>query len=1046
MNRGFLSTRLRPEWIFFSQLWKKFLVILLVLLQANVFAQSNIRVTGTVTDPKGETLPGVSIKVKGEATGVTSSNDGKFSIVVPSQASVLVFSYIGSITKEEVVGSRTIINVALQDNTTGLDEVVITGYGQAVKRRDLTGSISSVTAAQIEERQPVTLFDALQGQAAGVLVTNDSGDPAGQGTIQIRNASTIGGSTAPLYVIDGALSDNANFVNPQDIASIEVLKDASSAAIYGARGANGVILITTKRGKEGRPLISANYTNTMGKLAHKLRLTSADELRYFRQVARGNNPASDTVNPYLNSDNDYQDLLYRTGRKQVMSLNLSGGTKGATYYAGFTYTDDKATIVNSWMKRVQSTINADFDISRKLKISNSLAFAYQTGNNVPIGTSARQVFERNPWTSIYRPDGSLASYVESKRNPVAFALLAENIDNNYTTKFNTNLTYTLNDRFRFTTVGNAQLDNNANNQFETAQLTSGGGGNAVGRNTFEKRIRWEAQGLLNYAQTFAEDHSVTGLLGVSAERRRDDDYTIRMNGYLTEEIRTSNAGVIDLSNDNTRTGSGAYSTANIFGRLNYSYLSRYILQGSFRRDGSSRFGGSNKWGTFLSGSAAWRFSDENFMAWSKKFLSDAKLRYSIGTVGNDQIANYASYTTMQFGGSYAGLGAAFPNTTLGNSNIQWESTTTADYGLELSFFKSRMNFVTSYYTKTTEDLLYEQEIPKETGARTTTVNFGTIANSGLEFELSGNPVAKRDFSWNARANISFQKGKIKELAGGTSKLVNNVFLIEEGGQIGNILLWQNLGVYQYDVSNAYDAQGRRLTPEGITVDEATNTSTATGYSIDGQPYSGTIYKKSRNGIVLQGGDTEWLDTNNDHVIDDNDLVIAGNMLPDFYFGISNDFRYKSFSLNIMFNGQFGNKVYNQVANSQNANTSTYTPPMWDAATTSWKRQGDITKFPLITRTNTRGSISSGYNSMYLEDGSFIRLQSLRFAYQLKPSIAQKVKLKNAQLYVFGTNLAMWTNYSGYDPEFSSNNPLVRGIDNGRYPKRREFGLGLNVNF
>lgn len=1021
------------------------LMIILQLISIVVYSQT-LRVTGTVSDSKGEPLPGVGIKVKGNNIGVSTSVEGKYVIDVPDAKAVLVFTYIGFATEEKTVGGNKVLNVKLTENENALNEVVITGYGQAVKRRDLTGSISSVSAKQIEERQPVTLYDALQGQAAGVLVTNDSGDPAGQGTIQIRNASTIGGSTGPLYVIDGALSENANFVNPQDIASIEVLKDASSAAIYGARGANGVILITTKRGKEGRPLITANYTHTIGELAHQLRTTSADELRLYRSIrGAGNGGAStDSVNPYLNADNDYQELLFKTAHKQVASLSLSGGTKGASYYAGFTYTDDKAIILNSWMKRIQTSINADFQISPKLKIANSLAFAYQNGNNVPIGTSAKQIFERNPWTSIYRPDGTLASYVESKRNPIAFALLAEDVDNNYTTKFNTTLNYDFNKNLKFTTVFNSQLDNESNNQFETSQLTSGGNGNAVGSNEFGKEMRWETQALLNYNKTFGKSHNVSALLGVGADKRKENSYLISMDGYLTEEINTSNAGTIDLTE--TSTNANANSSANLFGRVNYSYLSRYILQGSFRRDGSSRFGANNRWGNFLSASAAWRFSDEKFMDWSKGFLEDAKLRFSVGSVGNDNIGNYPSRTSIEFNNYYAGQGAAYQSTSLGNPNIKWETTTTADYGLELTLFKGKMTFNSSYYTKTTKDLLYAKEIPKETGARTTTINLGTIANRGLEFELYGNPITKRNFSWNARGNISFQNGKIKELANHTSQIVGNIFFLQEGGKIGDMLVWKNLGVYQYDVSNAYDAQGNKLTPEGITVNEATNTSTAAGYSLNGQTYSGTVYQKTRNGIVLQGGDTEWFDSNNDNVIDDNDLIIGGNALPDFYFGFTNDFRYKAFTLNFTFNGQFGNSVYNSVKNGQNTNSSTYSPPSWDAAIGSWQQQGDISQYPLFTRKDTRGSIKNGYNSLYIEDGSFIRLASMRLAYQLKPELAQKIKMKHAQLYIFGTNLAMWTDYSWYDPEFSSSNPLVKGVDNGKYPKRRELGLGLNLNF
>ena len=330
---------------------------LLLVFVAN--AQTTpIKVSGTIKDAKGAGLHGVSVSVKGTSVGTTSDSSGHYSINVPGRQSVLVFSLVSYANKEETVGSRTTINTSLAEGGSSLDDVVVIGYGGAVKKRDLTGAISSVSAKQIQERQPVTLFDALQGQAAGVLVTNDNGDPAGQGTIQIRGASTVNSGNGPLYVIDGIISENGNFVNPNDVESIEVLKDASSTSIYGARGANGVIIITTKKGKPGKPLISASYLNVFGQLAHKLRTTSAAELRYYR-AARGDGNAGanvDSLNPYLNADNDFQDLMFRTGNKKVASLSVGGGQQGIQYYGSLNYTDDQSIVINSWIKRVQSKI------------------------------------------------------------------------------------------------------------------------------------------------------------------------------------------------------------------------------------------------------------------------------------------------------------------------------------------------------------------------------------------------------------------------------------------------------------------------------------------------------------------------------------------------------------------------------------------------------------------------------------------------------------------------------------------------------------------
>ncbi|WP_207535302.1 SusC/RagA family TonB-linked outer membrane protein [Desertivirga arenae] len=1012
------------------------------------FSQA-IKVSGTVTDVKGEPLPGVSVRVKGASTGVSTNTQGKFTINVPGSGAVLSFTFIGFEAREVTVGSQTTINVSLKESSSVLNEVVVnTGYGGTAKKRDLTGPISTIGEKQITERQPVTIFDALQGQAAGVQVNNDNGDPFGQGTIQIRGASSLNSGNGPLYVIDGLITQDASFVNPNDIASFEILKDASTAAIYGARGANGVILITTKRGKEGRPIVQVNYSNVFGELSHKVRTTSADELRYFRRMRNGGDGFGgnvDSVNPYLNADNDFQDLLFRKGNRKVMNINISGASKGVSYYGGVNYTDDESIVINSWMKRLQAKVNVDYQATPKLKISNNLAFSWQTGNQIPVGNSAKQVFERNPWTSIYRPDGSLASYVESKRNPLAFALLNEDVDNDYTVQFNTRAEYNLAKPLKLTTLFNARLDNATNKSFTPSSLTSGGTGDARGSNSFDKNFYWEFQSFLNYDKQFAKHHNVTGLLAFTADRFKNDGYNISMYRYVSEAINTSNAGLIDLTA--TGTSAAAYSDASVFGRLGYNYKSRYILQGTIRRDGSSKFGENNKWGTFLSASAAWRLSDEAFMKWSKPLLNDAKLRFGVGQAGNDAIGNYSSYTLINFGEEYYnGNSSAAESSTLGNDAIQWETTTSKNLGLDLQFLKGRVNFVADYYTKTTSDLLYRQEIPKETGKSTTTINLGSVVNKGLEFTLGGTPVAKKNFNWEVSANISFQRGKVKELANGTPFISGNIWRIEEGGKIGDMFMWKNLGVYQYDVSNAYSADGSRLTPVNVVVSpDGMSVTGFDGYTLNGQPYNGTVFQKKRNGVVLQGGDTEWYDANNDGIIDDNDKVIVGNGIPNYYFGISNNIRYKNFSLSFLFNGQVGNEIYNKVRNDQNAGSSTYTPPIWDAATTAWSKQGDLSKYPYWPRRNDRQSIMTGYNSLYIEDGTFIRLTSARLTYTLNSKVASSLKLKGVSVYTYGQNLLTWTNYSWYDPEFSSSG-LNIGQDGGKYPKRREIGFGVNVNF
>lgn len=1032
------------------------LLLILMCLWTTLFAQT-ITVTGTVRSASNQQpFPGVTVRVKGTSNGTTTDPSGKYSLKnVPPDAS-LVFTAIGFTTIEQPLIGKTVLDASLKEDRTGLNEVVITGYGGAVKKRDLTGSISTVTADQIKQRTPVTLYDALQGQAAGVLIMNDNGDPAGQGSIQIRGASTIGAEgNQPLYVIDGVISENMYFLNPADIESIEVLKDASSAAIYGARGANGVILITTKKGTPGKPRINVSYYHLFGKLSHKLRTTSADELRLYRRLrGDGNNGGRpDSVQFYTNQDNDYQDLLFRVANKDVISLTLSGGQKGLTYYSGVTYTDDKSIVVNSWIKRIQSRFNITYQASSKLSITNNISFAYQTGNTIPVGNTAKVVFDRNPWTSIYNVDGSFNSYIESKRNPVQQAYLNINQDKDFTILYNTRLNYNLLKDLRFTTGFDVTYDNGNNDRFAPAETTSGG--DATGSTSIDKRLYWEYQAYLNYNKNIGTNHSFTAMAGFSADHSRSDGYTIAMQKYLNENIFTSNAAqIIDLTK--TGTSATANADASFFGRLGYSFKSRYILEGTWRRDGSSRFGSYNKWGDFFSGSAAWRFSDEQFMSWTKGFLDDGKLRYSIGQTGNDRIGDYGSYTTINFGmddgangkhpedapGYYAGNSGAALSTTMGNSQIQWEATTQADYGLDLTFFNGRMNFTADYYTKTTDQLLYNKQLPLESGAKSVTINLGTIVNSGLEFSLGGTPVKTKDFEWNVNGNVSFQQGKIKSLANHVSFISGNKWLIEEGGKIGDFYVFKNLGVYQYNESNAYDVHWNQLTPE------FDNGGSFTGYVLNGKTYTGEVHSLySSAGNKLKGGETIWQNTYKDSVIDDRDRVIAGNGIPKYYFGFINTFRYKNFTLNFMLNGAFGYQIYNKIKNDQNTFSSSYSPPIWDAVLYSWHQPGDNVPYPDFKQIqkDVNGDVRSGMNSLYLEDGSFIRLSSARLAYTLEDKLAGKLRMKGATVYIFGDNLLTWTNYSWYDPEFSSKG-LNIGEDGGKYPKRREIGVGLNVNF
>ena len=1042
---------------------RQLLLSLFLLCSSTVlFAQTPIRVTGTVKDNKGAALVGVSVTLKGSITGVTTDANGQYTITVPSKQSVLVFSFVGFLSKEQEVKEQQIINVAMTDKANDLEEVVVIGYGQTQKKRDVGGAISSVNAKQIAERQPINLFDALQGQAAGVLIMNDNGEPGAQGSIQIRGANTFTAEgNTPLYVVDGVITDNGAAINPNDIERIEVLKDAASASIYGSRSAAGVILITTKRGKDGKPKIDVQYSKVYGWLAHKIQAANAAELRYYRKIQQGNlsgtqGSFTDSLNPSFNADNDYQDLLLgnRADRDDI-KLSVSGGSKGMSYYGSMNYINDEGIALNTWYKSFQSRINTEFQFSPKLKYSNNLSFYWSFGNFTSINNSLRPVFDRASYLRVYNADGTLTSYLNSKRNPVANALLEDNTRETMKVQMNHQLEYQIIKDLKFTTRFNAALESFQGFYFQPRFLDDNGNEN-FGRNDLNKGFDWLLEGFLNYNKKFG-NHAVTGLLGAGKDRVKDDETHLEGKDFVIETAHYVKGAFIDNLTRQTTSGS-AVSTAYAFIRGNYSFKDRYNVMAMMRRDASSRFAPETRIGNFFSAYAVWRFSDEKFMGWANRFLTDGKLRFSWGQTGNDRVGNYDYLQLLNQGNnSYNGVAGASLSTSFGNTDLKWEATEQKNVGLDLTLFNGKISFVFDYYIKTTHDLLYAKPLPGQLGFSTVKVNVGTIETRGLEFQMNSIPISTKNFTWKLDGNLTFERGKILSLEGG-QPFITGKWLIEEGGRIGNFYGWRNLGIYPSDAHNAYSQNWEKLTPVGITISPApTPPSTPTprnnqivtvaGYELNGKPYTGTVYKKTGNGLPLLGGDVEWEEVDVDGIIDDNDRQIIGNAQPDYYFGIINSFNYKQFSLNVIVNGTTGGMVYNSFKQGLTNNSSSNGPALPEAIYGAWVKQGqEGAKFPYFPDKDTRGSQRASGNSYFLEDASFVRLTSAKLTYRVRPATAKKVFLNNASVYIYGINLLTWTNYTGYDPEFSSSNALQIGDDNGKYPKRRELGMGINIQF
>jgi TonB-linked SusC/RagA family outer membrane protein len=1024
-----------------SRLFIRLLLFVLFIqgLSLSALAQS-FRVSGTIKDQQGKSLSGVSIVVKGTTNGTTSDAEGRFTIEVPNQLSVLVFSMVDHGDKEEVVGSRTTLNVVLTESASNLEGVVVIGYGSQ-KRRDVTGAISSISSKQINERVPQNVFEAIQGQVPGVVIAQESGRPGASSSIRIRGIGTLEGGAEPLYVVDGAQGVNIDGINPADIESIEILRDAASAAIYGSAGGNGVIIITTKKGKEGRPKIDLRYFTSFGNLSHKVPQSNAADRRLLdakRSTSGVSNRPTDSLNPGYNADNDYQDAITQTAIRNQVDLGISGGTKVLNYYASIGLIKDKGLIINSWADIVRARFNIDYKPTEKFAFGTRIQALYQRENRINEGNTLQQAIQRPPNFRLYFQDGSLAPLIGGRRNPVAEALLNKNNYDIYDGNIYNYISYNFLKELKFTVDANVRFTNTHQLVFFPKLNSSAGPpNNSIEDNTVFETY-WQAQGYFNYNRTFGGDHIITGVLGVGAEKGFTRESNQSGTNLVTESVLTMNSAQIK---NPSSTYEEKYFKNSVFARLGYSYKGKYLFNSNFRADASSRFGKDNKWGYFPSASVGWRFSEEKFMDWSRKYLDDGKFRISYGAIGNDRIGPYDAIQRYTFGGNYYnGVSGVAPNSTFGNNKLAWESVNQFNIGMDLALLKGRLSFSADYYTKTTKDLLYSAPLPSNTGYSNVKVNVGSIQNKGFEFVLSGYPVRSRNWQWNASYNMSINNNTVKELYEGTDLLPGNpnLWKVTEGGRLGDFFGYTALGVYAYDQSNAWTPDFKRqLTPVFVN-------NVFTGYTLDGKPYTDQVKQLRTNGLVSKGGDMIWQNNYLDSVIDDNDRTVLGNAQPKWVAGLTNTVTYKQLTLSFAFYVSWGGEIYNSARANLNRNVTTNVTPEPAYIHGAWWRQGDVTIYPIASN-NSLGN-ARDLSSLYLEDASFIRLRNARISYDLPKKIISKVKLQGASIFVFGNNLLTWTNYTWYDPEISLGSALTPGNDSGRFPRKREFGGGININF
>ena len=1001
-----------------------------LIFPATVVAQQKT-VTGKVIDATTKSpLLGVTVKLS-DTKNVTVSTDqrGGFVLDDVTIGQSITFSFVGYSSQTIKIDSRSSYTIALVAVSNLMEETVVVGYGRQ-KKRNLTGSIVSVGASEIAKTTLQDPISILQGRAAGVQVSSNSGAPGGEMSIRVRGSSSLNSGNNPLFVVDGiplesnsisSLNGTENSglnpmtdINPNDIASIEILKDAASTAIYGSRAANGVVMITTKRGAEGRPEVILNATTGVSSLTRKLSVLNARQYREavldsYRGMAKPEEPfytIIDSLNPMNSGDVDWQDELMRSAKQYKLDLSVRGGNQGTKYAWSSSYLDQDGVILNSNYKRFTSRLNVDFTISDRIRIGQSISYTNAVNNRTNAAGSGnlsiiRSLLIRPPIMSMYLPNGSLNGYMIGQRNPVGMALFSTNLNKSNRIVGSQYVEIDLYKDLKFRSNVNLDYISMKEDEFMPSILDYREGYNK-GAVRSSGNLTWGNESYFTYAKNLANAHNIGAVLGMSFQKWRYDRTGLDGEYFPSDDIRTLNGASI-ISNQGVNIAS-EHAMLSYFGRVTYDYLGKYLLEFNLRTDGSSRFGRNRRFGFFPSASAGWRFVEEKGIK-DLGWLSDGKLRFSLGSTGNEAIGDYTSRGEFTLGTNYLDFSGAAP-TVMPNPSLTWETTRQYNLGLELGFFKNRILFSTDAYLKKTKDLLYNVPIPGTTGFEFITQNIGSIENRGLEFSLQTRNL-EGAFSWNTNINVSLNRNKVTSLpknllTGG--HIQNGAFhILQEGLPIGVFYGWRFLGVYARDEDNT----------SGLT--------------------------NGANGPAFVGGDPIWKDINNDNMIDQNDREIIGYAEPKYFGGISNDFSYKNFHLNVFFQYSVGNQIYSEL-NHQRNSIVRYNNLSTDALN-RWREQGDQTDFPRLIRDDPKQS-DSRVQSRWVEDGSYLKLKNVNLRYSFDPSWSKRIGLRKLDAFVTATNLITWTKYTGFDPDVNSYSGLRVGLDEGSYPQSRTFMLGL----
>lgn len=1025
-------------------------------------------VTGTVTDENDKPLPGVTVAVKNGPAATQTDSAGKFSLKAALKAT-LVFSSVNYQKKELVVDARQVYTIILSSVSGTLDDVVVVGYGTQ-KKRDLTGAVSSVNMKDFSKAPVKSFDDALAGRVAGVVVTSADGQPGSNASIVIRGAGSITQDNSPLYVIDGFPSENsnANSISPADIESIDVLKDASATSIYGARGANGVILITTKKGKQGPPVVTYNGYYGWQNIPKKVELMGPyDFVKYVGELNAGIRDSiylknGVTLEDYKNRPGlDMQDYIFQQGQSQNHDIAVRGGNDKTRYSLSGNFNNQEGIVISGGFRRYQGRFSLDQTVSTKFKTGINVNYSYSEAYGIPVSatnfyasaTTLYSVWGYRPTTSIsgrdsavdllnsfYDPTNDIANNQDYRVNPL------QNIQNQYTKNKTTNFIanayaeYAITKSLTLRIVGGITNNNVETNVFNNSKTQSGSKWNASGVNgsiAFAPNTTWRSENSLTYRKKLGA-HSISVLGVFEAQGNKTAYRSLSATQLPNEDLGLDGIDLAAAANTTLSSSSSRWTMASALGRINYDYKSKYLLTASFRADGSSKFAAGHKWGYFPSASAAWRFSSEKFMR-GLSFVSDAKLRIGYGASGNNRVGDFAYLPQLQltnmnywysWNGSPVSTGAVI--TSAGNYNLKWETNEQTNIGLDLGLWNSRVNLTVDVYKRITKDLLLNAALPYTNGIESSTgfKNIGRLQNQGLEISLTTRNIETPSFSWNSSINISFNQNKIVALTEGQTSILSgsgtffnttfsglSPYISVVGRPLGEMYGLLFDGVYQYPDFDLMP-NGSYLLKPNITTNGAART-------------------------AIRPGDIKYKDLNGDLNVNNLDYTIIGSGLPVHTGGFSNNFRYGNFDLNVLLQWSYGNDIIN--ANRYVFEGGIVTNPNLNQFA-SYKNRWEPDN-PSNTLFRAGGMTNAAYSSRVVENGSYLKLRTVSLGYNIPAAVLKRIKIQHIRAYTSAQNLYTWTKYSGLDPEVSARpSNLTPGFDYTAYPHSFTVVAGLEVTF